>query len=86
MKRFLLILPFAALTAACVEANPGTVGGATVGAIAGAAIDDDDRVRGAVTGAVVGGVAGTLLGRSQQNPAQCVYQDRYGNRYVAACP
>lgn len=86
MKKYLLILSAFAL-AACVEPERGTVAGATVGAVAGAALsDDDDRLEGALTGAVVGGVAGTLLGRSQRDPDQCVYEDRYGNRYVADCP
>lgn len=87
MPKYLLILPFAGLTAACVEGNESTVAGATVGGIAGAALaDGDDRLEGAVLGAAVGGVAGNLLGRSQNNPSQCVYEDRFGNRYVAECP
>lgn len=86
MKRLLLCIAVFAL-AACVEPEPGTVAGATIGAVAGAALaDDDDRLEGAAIGAVVGGVAGTLLGRSQRNPDQCVYEDRYGNRFVADCP
>ncbi len=86
MRKYLLIVPAVALTA-CVETNEGTVAGATVGGIAGAALaDDGDRFEGAALGAGVGAVAGTLLGRSQQRPDECVYQDAYGQRYVAACP
>jgi uncharacterized protein YcfJ len=87
MKRYVLVIPFVVLATGCVEADAPTVAGATVGAVAGAALaDDDDRLKGAVIGAAVGGVAGNLLGRSARNPDQCVYEDRYGNRYVADCP
>ncbi len=87
MPKFILVLPVVAMLTACVEPDAPTVAGATVGALAGAAIaDDDDRLKGAVAGAVVGGVAGNLLGRSARNPDQCVYEDRYGKRYVANCP
>jgi phage tail tape-measure protein len=89
MKRLgiLFALPLAGLTSACVEADQSTVTGATIGAVAGAVLaDEDDRLEGAVVGAAVGGLAGNLLGRSAENPDQCVYEDRYGNRYVADCP
>lgn len=86
MRKLILVFPLLGL-AACVEADQPTVAGATVGAVAGAAIaDDDDRLEGAAVGAVVGGLAGNLLGRSQNNPGQCVYEDRFGNRYVDDCP
>ncbi len=87
INRILLATPLVGLIAACQQTgDPNTVAGATIGAVAGAAIADDNELEGALAGAVVGGIAGNLLGRSQRNPDQCVYEDRYGNRYVADCP
>ena len=41
--------------------------------------------RGAVAGGAVGAVAGALIGRASE-PGRCIYRDRYGRQYVAACP
>jgi hypothetical protein len=41
----------------------GTIGGAAIGAGAGALIDDDQPVRGAIIGGVVGGAAGNVGGK-----------------------
>lgn len=49
-----------------VQKNPrtwGTIGGAAVGATAGALIDKDKPVRGAVIGGAVGGAAGNVGGK-----------------------
>lgn len=86
MKSLLLVLSLGGLTlAACTPTNQSTVTGGLAGAAIGAAVsDDDDRVEGALAGAAVGAIAGNLIGRSNQ-PGQCVYQDRYGDRYTAPC-
>ena len=49
-----------------IKENPrtaGTIGGAAVGAGAGALIDKDKPVRGAVIGGVIGGAAGNVGGK-----------------------
>ena len=69
-----------------MPADQATLGGAATGAVLGAAVSDsDDRVEGAIIGAAVGGVAGNMIGRAN-TPNDCVYEDRYGRRYVAPCP
>jgi hypothetical protein len=55
------------------------VGGVTTGTLQGAAV-------GGAVGAVAGAVAGTLLGRYEDDPTQCVYEDRRGRRFVDDCP
>lgn len=55
------------------------IGGVTTGSLAGAAV-------GGAIGAVGGAVAGELLGRYDRDPSQCVYVDRYGDRYLDDCP
>jgi hypothetical protein len=53
-----------------MKENPrttGTIGGAAVGAGAGALIDHDKPVRGALIGAAVGGVAGNVGGAIYKN-------------------
>ena len=56
-----------------------TVGGLTTGSFAGAAV-------GGAVGAVSGAVVGELLGRYRDDPTQCVYEDRYGRRFIDDCP
>jgi hypothetical protein len=54
------------LGCSAMKHNPrttGTIAGAAVGATAGALIDDDKPVRGAVIGGVVGGAAGNVGGK-----------------------
>lgn len=58
----------ASLAGGCetMKDNPrttGTIGGAAIGAGVGAAIDDDNRARGAIIGGVVGGAAGNVGGK-----------------------
>jgi len=86
MKKFLFILPIAALSlSACQTANQNAAAGALGGAAVGAALSSkSDRTQGALIGAAVGVAASTLIGPAQQ-PGQCVYRDARGNRFVAAC-
>lgn len=86
MKKPFPFAPLLALIAAC-QANEGnsTLTGAAAGAALGAAVSDDDRLEGALLGGAAGAVAGNLLGQAN-TPGDCVYQDRYGRRYVADCP
>ena len=55
------------------------IGGATTGNLVGAAV-------GGAIGATAGAVTGELLGRYRDDPTQCVYVDRRGNRYLDDCP
>ncbi|HQZ13440.1 MAG TPA: glycine zipper domain-containing protein [Devosia sp.] len=57
----------------------GVIGGVTTGSPQGAAA-------GAIVGGASGAIAGTLLGRQRDNPDRCVYEDRYGRRFVDVCP
>jgi hypothetical protein len=68
------------------RADTNTLGGAALGAGAGAIVGGaaTHSVGGAVVGGVVGGAAGALIGRAS-TPGQCVYQDRQGRRFAAAC-
>lgn len=80
------VVPLVALTGACqTGGNQSAVTGAAAGAALGAAVNDDDRVEGALLGGAAGAVAGSLIGQAN-TAGDCVYQDRYGRRYVADCP
>lgn len=87
MKQRTFILPILLVLTACQTTEQRSVGtGALAGAAIGAAVaDDDDRLEGAIVGGAAGAVVGTLIGQAQK-PGDCVYEDRYGRRYVAACP
>lgn len=87
MNKFLMVIPFVALTAACqTDADRATVAGAATGAVLGAAVaDDDDRLEGALIGTAAGAVAGSLIGTAN-SPGDCIYRDQNGNRFVAPCP
>ncbi len=87
MNKLIFALPVVALTAACetTSTNQSTLTGAAAGAALGAVVaDDDDRLEGAVIGGAAGAAAGNLIGRAN-SPGDCVYQDQYGNEYVAEC-
>ncbi|WP_099864836.1 glycine zipper domain-containing protein [Pararhizobium haloflavum] len=73
----LLILPLAA----CTQTQQGAVLGGAGGAAVGAAVGGTD---GALIGGAAGAVGGALIGRAQENN-RCIYEDRYGRRYEAAC-
>lgn len=84
MKKLLMILPFAALLAACETPEQRLVTGAATGAALGAAVSsDDDRVKGALLGGVAGLAAATLIERNQYG--ECVYRRRDGSTFVARC-
>lgn len=88
MKKAILMLPVAAVLAACetTGGDRSTLTGAAAGAAIGAAVaDDDNRLEGAVIGGAAGAAAGNLIGRAN-SPGDCVYRDQFGNRYVAECP
>ncbi len=79
----LMATSMAACTTTQKSASAGAVagaviGGATTGTFTGAAV-------GATVGGISGAVAGELLGRYDKDPTQCVWQDRYGERYLAPC-
>jgi len=57
----------------------GVIGGVTTGTLQGAAV-------GAAVGTVGGAVAGALVGRSRNDPDQCVFEDRRGRRFIDDCP
>ncbi|MCO6188578.1 YMGG-like glycine zipper-containing protein [Rhizobium sp. L1K21] len=61
--------------------------GAAIGGASGAAVGGivSGNVQGAAVGGAVGAVAGALIGQANE-PGQCYYRDRYGDRYVADCP
>ncbi|MHB1103275.1 MAG: glycine zipper domain-containing protein [Devosia sp.] len=91
MKKLVLIvvaLPALVALSACTSTQKAAgvgavagavIGGATTGTVTGAAV-------GAAVGGVTGAVAGELLGRYRDDPTQCVYEDRYGRRFVDDCP
>ncbi|WP_331373448.1 glycine zipper domain-containing protein [Sinorhizobium chiapasense] len=82
MKKILVAAGLILSLAACTQTEKGAAIGAVTGGIIGGAITDD--VGGAAVGAAVGGVAGALIGRANE-PGRCIYRDRYGRRYTAAC-
>ena len=85
MTKISLILVLLGLAAAgCTATEQGAGIGAASGAIIGGAVTGN--VRGAAVGAAIGGVSGAVIGNVAGRPGQCYYRDRYGRRYIAACP
>ncbi|CAN7439538.1 YMGG-like Gly-zipper [Rhizobium tibeticum] len=85
MKRLSILLLLAGVTiAGCTPTEQGAGIGAASGAVIGGVATGN--VRGAAVGAAIGGVAGAVIGNVAGQPGQCYYRDRYGRRYVAACP
>lgn len=84
MKKVLAISFMTMSLAACTATERGAGVGAATGAVVGGAVSGD--VRGAAVGAAVGGAGGALIGSVQDQPGRCYYRDRYGNRYIDACP
>jgi uncharacterized protein YcfJ len=88
IKTILAVLLLAVTVTACTS----TQRGATVGALTGAAIGGvttgnlGGAVIGAAAGTVAGAVAGNLLGRYEDDPSRCVYEDRRGRRFIDDCP
>jgi len=94
MKRICVIAAVAAMglsTVACTQQEQRTagygVGGAALGALAGAAISGN-KGHGALAGAAIGGAAGTVVGVAQTRKGgvkYCNYRDRQGRMYQAPC-
>ncbi len=85
MKHVPILFVFAALTlAGCTPTERGAGIGAASGAVIGGAITGN--VRGAAVGAAIGGVTGAVIGNVAGQPGRCYYRDRYGRRYIDACP
>lgn len=82
MKKILLATALILPLAACTQTEKGAAIGAGTGAVIGGVATGN--VRGAAVGAAVGGVAGALIGNANE-PGRCLYRDRYGRRYEAAC-
>lgn len=84
MKKILALVVTALLVTSCTQTEKGAAIGAASGAIIGGAVTGN--VRGAAVGAAIGGVAGAVIGHVADQPGQCYYRDRYGRRYIDACP
>ncbi|MBD9372379.1 hypothetical protein IB238_07065 [Rhizobium sp. ARZ01] len=84
MKNSLFLVMVGLALAGCTPTERGAGIGAATGAVIGGAITND--VRGAAVGAAIGGVSGAVIGNVAGQPGRCYYRDRYGRRYVAACP
>lgn len=82
MKKILIVASLILPLAACTQTEKGAAIGAGTGAVIGGVATGN--VRGAAVGAAVGGVAGALIGNANE-PGRCIYRDRYGRRYEAAC-
>jgi hypothetical protein len=83
MKKVIALVLIALAVTSCTQTEKGATIGAAGGAIIGGAVSNN--FGGALVGAAIGGVAGALIGQASE-PGQCYYRDRYGRRYVAACP
>ncbi|MDC9824388.1 glycine zipper domain-containing protein [Devosia sp. ZB163] len=90
MRKFLsvaVVLTATMTLAACTTTERTASAGAVTGAVLGGVTTG--TVGGALAGAAIGGVtgavAGQLLGRYRDDPTRCVYEDRYGRRYVDVC-
>lgn len=84
-----LILPALLLALTACNTNSQsqrTVGGAAIGAGAGAAIGGiAGGWQGAGIGALAGGAAGALIGRAT-TPNNCIFRDVNGREFTAPCP
>ncbi len=85
--KFLVTAAAITMGAASLQACTTTEQGAAAGTVAGAAIGGatTGTVEGAIVGGAIGAATGALIGRAN-DPGQCYYRDRYGRRYIAACP
>ncbi|MCM2293440.1 glycine zipper family protein [Allorhizobium sp. BGMRC 0089] len=84
MKKAIILALAALSVASCTPTEQGAGIGAASGAVIGGIATGN--VRGAAVGAAIGGVAGAVIGHVSEQPGQCYYRDRYGRRYVSACP
>jgi hypothetical protein len=83
MKKIIIPVLVALSLAACSSTERGATVGAAGGAIIGGAATGN--LRGAAVGAAVGGVSGAVIGSVADQPGQCYYRDRNGNRYIDRC-
>ena len=82
MRKFILTLPLLAIGLAGCTEPLGTV---AAGAAIGAAIDDDNRARGAIIGGAVGAITAAII--EEYNDGTCLYRNtRTGERFRAKCP
>ena len=89
MHKFLIVCASVLALTACSSTEKAAtvggvagavIGGTTPGSFAGAAV-------GGAIGAVGGAGVGELVGRSDRNVNECVYEDRRtGERYLDVCP
>ncbi|MDO1584062.1 YMGG-like glycine zipper-containing protein [Rhizobium oryzicola] len=84
MKKALMLMLVGLTVAGCSQTEQGAAIGAGTGAVIGGIATGN--VRGAAVGAAIGGVSGAVIGSVAEQPGQCYYRDRYGRRYVDACP
>lgn len=84
MKKVVALVLVALAAASCSQTEKGAATGAVGGAIVGGLVSGN--VQGAALGAGIGAVAGGLIGAVADQPGKCYYRDRYGRRYIAACP
>ncbi|MDQ0456592.1 YMGG-like glycine zipper-containing protein [Rhizobium paknamense] len=84
MKKAIILIIAGLAVAGCTETEKGAGIGAASGAVIGGLATGN--VRGAAVGAAIGGVAGAVIGNVRDQPGQCYYRDRYGRRYIDACP
>lgn len=87
MKKALVVLALLGLSACNSDSqSQRTVGGAAIGAGAGALVGlAANGGRGAAVGAIAGGAAGALIGRAT-TPNNCIFEDRNGRRFTGPCP
>jgi len=84
MKKIFVLMMAGLSIASCTPTEQGAGIGAASGALIGGAVSHSWG--GAAVGAAVGGVTGALIGSVAEQPGQCYYRDRYGRRYIDACP
>jgi hypothetical protein len=84
MKKFLVLALAGLSIASCTPTEQGAGIGAASGAIIGGAVSGN--VRGAAVGGAIGGLTGAVIGSVAEQPNQCYFRDRYGRRYIDACP
>ena len=84
MKKLLVLALVGLSIASCTPTEQGAGIGAASGALIGGAVTGN--VRGAAVGGAIGGLTGALIGSVAEQPGQCYYRDRYGRRYIDACP
>jgi hypothetical protein len=89
MFRKVVLAAAAALSlAACTQHEQRVVGGAGVGAAAGAIIGGaaTGTAEGALVGAAIGGASGAIIGHVTDRPGYCYARDQYGQTIVVECP